>query len=52
MHLVNVGAGHKLGGEQAGRAELGDDLRYVDVDVEALIRRHQLPELLLAARFI
>ncbi len=51
-HLVNVGARHKLGGEQPGRAQLGDDLGHVDIDVEPFIRCHELPELLLAARLV
>lgn len=52
MHLVDVGAGHQFSGEQSGRAQLCDDLGHVDVDVEAFVRRHKLPELLLAASLI
>lgn len=51
-HLVDVGAGHELGGEQAGRAEVRDDPGHVDVGGEVRVGGHELPELLLAARLI
>ena len=50
--LVDVHAGHKLGGDDALAAQRPDDVRHIDRAGEARVCIDQLPEARLAARLM
>lgn len=50
--LVDVHAGHKLGGDDALAAQRPDDVRHIDRASEARVCIDQLPETHLAARLM